>query len=82
MRNGLIRDFFPKVTDFSTIANAEVAKIERLRGFQLARSLIKVLCAGYLNPRTIFPSNSAVMERVKNATLVAHSPPPSLAERA
>ena len=28
--NGLIRDFFPKGTDFSTIANAEVAKVERL----------------------------------------------------
>ena len=28
--NGLIRDFFPKGTDFSTISNAEVAKVERL----------------------------------------------------
>jgi hypothetical protein len=28
--NGPIRDFFPKGTDFSTIANAEVAKVERL----------------------------------------------------
>jgi IS30 family transposase len=25
----VIRDFFPKGTDFSTIANAEVAKVER-----------------------------------------------------
>ena len=33
--NGLIRDFFPKGTDFSTIANAEVAKVER---FQLVTS--------------------------------------------
>ena len=29
-RTGLIRDFFPKGTDFSTISNAEVAKVERL----------------------------------------------------
>jgi len=28
--NGLIRDFFPKGTDFATIANAQVAKVERL----------------------------------------------------
>ena len=28
--NGLIRDFFPKGTDFSTISNAEVSKVERL----------------------------------------------------
>ena len=28
--NGLIRDFFPKGTDFSTISSAEVAKVERL----------------------------------------------------
>jgi IS30 family transposase len=27
--NGLIRDFFPKGTHFSTIANADVAKVER-----------------------------------------------------
>jgi hypothetical protein len=54
--NGLIRDFFPKGTDFSTIANAEVcqgrafaqcktSQIPRLpftpRGFRLPRSLLK-----------------------------------------
>ena len=37
--NGLIRDFFPKGIDFSTIANAEVAKVERLLNARLRKSL-------------------------------------------
>src|SRR5277367_923982 len=37
--NGLIRDFFPKGTDFSTIANAEVAKVERLLNARPRKSL-------------------------------------------
>ena len=66
--NGLIRDFFPKGTDFSTIANAEVAKVERLLNARPRKSLAsvhrkrfstrpfthKVLCAGNLNPRIHF----------------------------
>ena len=65
--NGLIRDFFPKGTDFSTIANAAVAKsnvystrdpanrlasVHRKRFFTPSLTL-KFLCAGYLNPRSI-----------------------------
>ena len=63
--NGLIRDFFPKGTDFSTISNAEVAKVERLLNARPRKSLgfrhpkrfstpsltLKFLCAGKLNPR-------------------------------
>ena len=37
--NGLIRDFFPKGTDFSTISNAEVAKVERLLNARPRKSL-------------------------------------------
>ena len=37
--NGLIRDFFPKGIDFSTIANAEVAKVERLLNARPRKSL-------------------------------------------
>ena len=64
--NGLIRDFFPKGTDFSTIPSAEVAKVERLLNARPRKSLgfrspqevfhflaaLKFLCAGQLNPRT------------------------------
>jgi hypothetical protein len=35
----IIRDFFPKGTDFSTIANAEVAKLERLLNARPRKSL-------------------------------------------
>ena len=63
--NGLIRDFFPKETDFSTISSAEVAKVERLLNARPRKSLasvhlkrfstpsltLKFLCAGKLNPR-------------------------------
>ena len=37
--NGLIRDFFPKGTDFSTISSAEVAKVERLLNARPRKSL-------------------------------------------
>jgi IS30 family transposase len=55
--NGLIRDFFPKGTDFSTISNAEVAKVRTFaqrkaskiprlpftaRGFRLPRLLLNL----------------------------------------
>jgi hypothetical protein len=51
--NGLIRDFFPKGTDFSTIANAEVAKVERLLNARPRKSLgfRSPQCTGNLNPR-------------------------------
>jgi IS30 family transposase len=37
--NGLIRDFFPKGTDFSTIHPATVAKVERLLNRRSRKSL-------------------------------------------
>lgn len=37
--NGLIRDFFPKGTDFTTIHPATVAKIERLLNRRPRKSL-------------------------------------------
>ena len=74
--NGLIRDFFPKGTDFSTIANAEVAKVERLLNARPRKSLgfrspqevfnssltRKVLCAGNLNPRKVIKWDAAETE--------------------
>ena len=61
--NGLIRDFFPKGTDFSTIANAEVAKVERLlnarprkssasvhpKRFSTPSLTLKILCTAVLS---------------------------------
>ena len=54
--NGLIRDFFQKGTNFSTISSAEVAKVELAHGQpacnlkRLPHHRITQLCVGYLNP--------------------------------
>ena len=48
--NGLIRDFFPKGTDFSMITNAEVAKVERLLNARPRKSL------GFRSPQEVFDS--------------------------
>ena len=48
--NGLIRDFFPKGTDFSMISNAEVAKVERLLNARPRKSL------GFRSPQEVFDS--------------------------
>jgi hypothetical protein len=48
--NGLIRDFFPKGTDFSTISDAEVAKVERLLNARPRKSL------GFRSPQEVFDS--------------------------
>jgi IS30 family transposase len=48
--NGLIRDFFPKGTDFSTITSAEVAKVERLLNSRPRKSL------GFRSPKEVFNS--------------------------
>ena len=48
--NGLIRDFFPKGTDFSTISSAEVAKVERLLNERPRKSL------GFRSPQEVFHS--------------------------
>jgi transposase, IS30 family len=50
--NGLIRDFFPKGTDFSPIANAEVAKVERLLNARPRKSL------GFRSPQEVFDPHS------------------------
>jgi len=42
--------FFPKGTDFSTIANAEVAKVERLLNARPRKSL------GFRSPQEVFDS--------------------------
>ena len=47
---GLIRDFFPKGTDFSTISSAEVAKVERLLNARPRKSL------GFRSPQEVFHS--------------------------
>ena len=46
---GTIR-FFPKGTDFSTISNAEVAKVERLLNARPRKSL------GFRSPQEVFHS--------------------------
>jgi IS30 family transposase len=48
--NGLIRDFFPKGTDFSTISNAQVAQVERLLNARPRKSL------GFRSPQEVFHS--------------------------
>ena len=48
--NGLIRDFFPKGTDFSTISNAEVTKVERLLNARPRKSL------DFRSPQEVFDS--------------------------
>jgi len=48
--NSLIRDFFPKGTDFSTISSAEVAKVERLLNARPRKSL------GFRSPQEVFHS--------------------------
>ena len=48
--NGLIRDFFPNGTDFSTISSAEVAKVERLLNARPRKSL------GFRSPQEVFHS--------------------------
>ena len=51
--NGLIRDFFPKSTDFSTITAAEVAKVERLLNARPRKSL------GFRSPQEVFNAASS-----------------------
>jgi transposase, IS30 family len=51
--NGLIRDFFPKGTDFSTITAAEVAKVERLLNARPRKSL------GFRSPQEVFYAASS-----------------------
>ena len=46
--NGLIRDFFPKGTDFTTIHPATVAKVERLLNRRPRKSL------GFKTPNEVF----------------------------
>jgi transposase, IS30 family len=46
--NGLIRDFFPKGTDFSTVSHAEVARVERLLNTRPRKIL------GYRTPMDVF----------------------------
>jgi IS30 family transposase len=46
--NGLIRDFFPKGTDFATITSAEVAKVERLLNSRPRK------CLGFRSPQEVF----------------------------
>ncbi len=48
--NGLIRDFFPKGTDFSTITSAEIAKVERLLNSRPRK------CLGFRSPQEVFNS--------------------------
>jgi IS30 family transposase len=48
--NGLIRDFFPKGTDFSTITAAEIAKVERLLNSRPRK------CLGFRSPKEVFNS--------------------------
>ena len=46
--NGLVRDFFPKGTDFTTISAADVAMVERLLNARPRKTL------GYQSPKEVF----------------------------
>jgi IS30 family transposase len=46
--NGLIRDFFPKGTDFTTITSAQIARVERLLNSRPRKSL------GFRSPNEVF----------------------------
>jgi IS30 family transposase len=46
--NGLIRDFFPKGTDFTTITSVQVARVERLLNSRPRKSL------GFRSPNEVF----------------------------
>jgi IS30 family transposase len=50
MKTPTVSSFFPKGTDFSTIANAEVAKVERLLNARPRKSL------GFRSPQEVFDS--------------------------
>jgi len=51
--NGLIRDFFPKGTDFSMVSYAKVAKVERLLNSRPRKSL------GFRSPQEVFQALSS-----------------------
>jgi len=46
--NGLVRDFFPKRTDFADISEKEVKKVERILNNRPRKRL------NYLTPREVF----------------------------
>jgi IS30 family transposase len=51
--NGLIRDFFPKGTDFTKVSYAQVAKVERLLNSRPRK------CLGFRTPQEVFNSLSS-----------------------
>ncbi len=65
--NGLIRDFVPKGTDFSTIANAEVAKVERLLNARPRKSL------GFRSPHEVFGSLAHSLKASRSRRLTSSS---------
>ena len=58
--NGLIRDFFPKGTDFSTVSPAEVAAVERLLNARPRKTL------GFHSPKEVF--RAAIKRRSRLCT--------------
>jgi IS30 family transposase len=62
--NGLIRQFFPKKTDFSTITDAEVERVQNLLNHRPRKTL------GYLTPHEVLVERKPVVVQRQSVALV------------
>jgi len=62
--NGLIRQFFPKKTDFSTITDAEVERVQNLLNHRPRKTL------GYLTPHEVLVERKPIVVQRQSVALV------------